>query len=86
MDQADEFDEFDDERQPAEEQPVVPGPARVRLPDDPEVPEADALAQAEEVVPASRPGRPAPGLEVPEADALDQSIEVPFDDEVDEPA
>lgn len=82
----DQTDEFDDERQPAEEQPVVPGPGRGRLPDDPEVPEGDALEQAEEVVPASRPGRPARGVEVPEADALDQSIEVPLDDEVDEPA
>lgn len=84
MDQTD--DEFDDEGRPAEEQPVVPDPGRGRLPDDPEVPEGDALEQAEEVVAGPRPVRPSRGVEVPEADALDQSIEVPLDDDVDEPA
>jgi hypothetical protein len=49
---------------------------------DPEVPEADALEQAQVVVPG--PSDPGPQLktafEVPEADALDQAREVPADD------
>lgn len=54
------------------------------LPDDPEVPEADALEQSEEVVPRPAVGRLPDDPEVPEADAWEQSLEVPFDD--DEPA
>jgi hypothetical protein len=55
------------------------------MPDDPEVPEADALEQAQPAVP--EPSDPAPtpqrrtAFEVPEADALDQDREVPLDDD-----
>lgn len=59
-------------------------------PTDPEVPEADALEQAEPAVrelepedegAPQRPLMSSGGFEVPEADALDQSREVPLDDE-----
>jgi hypothetical protein len=47
-------------------------------PDDPEVPEADALEQEREAEPSPVDVPPSTvGLEVPEADALDQSREVP---------
>jgi hypothetical protein len=48
---------------------------------DPEVPEADALEQAQPAIPDPSDARPAPkrkvSFEVPEADALDQEREVP---------
>jgi hypothetical protein len=54
-------------------------------PIDPEVPEADALEQAQPVTPEPSAGpqlRHGRGeFEVPEADALDQSREVVLDDE-----
>jgi hypothetical protein len=52
---------------------------------DPEVPEADALEQAQPAAP--EPIEPPPAgqrrtaFEVPEADALDQDREVPLDDD-----
>ena len=55
------------------------------MPADPEVPEADALEQAQPVGP--EPNEPAPAarkrtaFEVPEADALDQDREVLLDDD-----
>ncbi|HEX5366141.1 MAG TPA: hypothetical protein VFW63_05700 [Acidimicrobiales bacterium] len=60
-----------------------------RGPEDPEVPEADALDQQREVSPsiegaegAAAGGRPATeDPEVPEADALEQAQEVPTPDE-----
>jgi hypothetical protein len=60
---------------------VVPEPERGPLPTDPEVPEGDALEQAEEVTPGPRAGRPSRDPEAPEADAWEQSLEVPFDDD-----
>jgi hypothetical protein len=62
------------------------------MPADPEVPEADALEQAQPVGPETGPdtgevggARPASerrtAFEVPEADALDQAREVPLDDD-----
>ena len=55
------------------------------MPADPEVPEADALEQAEPVGPETDELRPLPkpraAFEVPEADALDQAREVPLDDD-----
>jgi len=63
-----------------DDRPVVPEPGPVRLPDDPAVPEADALEQAAEVGTGPRFDTPAWGVEVPEGDAWDQSIEVPLDD------
>ena len=68
-----------------DDRPVVPEPGRAPLPDDPEVPEADALEQATEVAPGPRAHTPTTGVVVPEADAWEQSIEVPLDD-VDDPA
>ena len=54
---------------------------------DPEVPEADALEQAEAVEPdgAGDAGAPAPtvGFEVPAADALEQAVDVGGDDDHD---
>jgi hypothetical protein len=56
-------------------------------PIDPEVPEADALEQAQPAVPGpGDPDTPSPlnpgtAIEVPEADALDQAREVPTDDD-----
>jgi hypothetical protein len=48
---------------------------------DPEVPEADALEQAQPAVPDTGESRPATrrklSFETPEADALDQQREVP---------
>jgi hypothetical protein len=57
------------------------------MPGGPEVPEADAIDQAQPVAPET--GEAAPGaapkrrssFEVPEADALDQDREVPLDDD-----
>jgi hypothetical protein len=46
-----------------------------------EVPEADALDQAEEVEPTAPPRTDQPPYEVPEADAWDQAQEVPLDDD-----
>ena len=58
------------------------------MPADPEVPEADALEQAQPVgpevgdVPEVRPASERwTAFEVPEADALDQAREVPLDDD-----
>jgi hypothetical protein len=58
------------------------------MPADPEVPEADALEQAQPVGPetveareASPPSKRRAAFEVPEADALDQAREVPLDDD-----
>ncbi len=57
------------------------------MPVDPEVPEADALEQAQSVVPETGETAAAPAskkraaFEVPEADALDQDREVPLDDD-----
>jgi hypothetical protein len=52
---------------------------------DPEVPEADALEQAQSAVPEPRDtghqARPRTAFEVPEADALEQAREVPADDD-----
>ncbi len=52
---------------------------------DPEVPEADALEQAEPAVPSAEETvqvvKPGATFEVPEADALDQAREVPADDD-----
>jgi hypothetical protein len=52
---------------------------------DPEVPEADALEQAQPATPEARdagPVRPKrTAIEVPEADALEQAREVPLDDD-----
>ena len=59
------------------------------MPADPEVPEADALEQAQPVMPETGEAAPAPAskkrtaFEVPEADALDQDREVPLDDDDD---
>jgi hypothetical protein len=68
-----------------DDRPVVPEPGRAPLPDDPEVPEGDALEQAAEVAAAPRAHMRTRGVEVPEADAWEQSIEVPLDD-VDDPS
>jgi hypothetical protein len=55
------------------------------MPADPEVPEADALDQAQPAEPDAGEPAPAPrkrmAFEVPEADALDQTREVPLDDD-----
>ncbi|HXW81248.1 MAG TPA: hypothetical protein VEJ84_17230 [Acidimicrobiales bacterium] len=55
------------------------------MPADPEVPEADALEQAQPVGPEAGEARPPSkrqtAFEVPEADALDQAREVPLDDD-----
>jgi hypothetical protein len=55
------------------------------MPADPEVPEADALEQAQAVAPEPHEPPPVPrkraAFEVPEADALDQDREVPLDDD-----
>lgn len=71
------------DRDPADDadQPAGTEPSQHRLPGDPEVPEADALEQADEV--AAGPWRVSPSRnpEVPEADAWDQAHEVPLDDE-----
>ncbi|HTW08592.1 MAG TPA: hypothetical protein VME46_13830 [Acidimicrobiales bacterium] len=50
---------------------------------DPEVPEADALEQAQPVVPGAEaePRAPRLPLEAPEADVLDQAREVPDEDD-----
>jgi hypothetical protein len=53
-------------------------------PIDPEVPEADALEQAQPVVdpgPAPVPSALGLAFEVPEADAWDQAQEVPIDED-----
>jgi len=51
----------------------------------PEVPEADALEQAQPAEPEpevpDRAPKPGPAFEVPEADALEQSREIPADDD-----
>jgi hypothetical protein len=47
-----------------------------RLSSDPEVPEADAIEQAEEVGPSDRFGPVSRDIEVPEADAIEQAFEV----------
>ncbi|HLT69401.1 MAG TPA: hypothetical protein VKZ72_04500 [Acidimicrobiales bacterium] len=65
-----------------EDEPVVPEPLRDEL-SDLEVPEADALEQAEEVTPGSRVVQLPRDPEVPEADAWEQSLEVPYDDDED---
>jgi hypothetical protein len=58
--------------------PDTPRPAsRPTVPDD--VPEADALDQADEVVPAPTPEPPRVGFEVPEADAWEQAQEIVSD-------
>jgi hypothetical protein len=64
-----------------DEQPVGAAPVREQPPDNPEVPEADALEQADEVAAGPRRGRVSSDPEVPEADAWDQAQEVPLDDE-----
>jgi hypothetical protein len=55
------------------------------MPADPEVPEADALEQAQPAAPESGEPASAPrkriAFEVPEADALEQAREVPLDDD-----
>jgi hypothetical protein len=57
------------------------------MPADPEVPEADALEQAQPVAPEGNETEPASPprrrttFEIPEADALDQDREVPLDDD-----
>jgi len=58
------------------------------MPADPEVPEADALEQAQpggpetgEAGEARPPSKRQTAFEVPEADALDQAREVPLDDD-----
>jgi hypothetical protein len=57
------------------------------MPTGAEVPEADALEQAQAVAPEAGEAAPGPGskkhraFEVPEADALDQDREVPLDDD-----
>ncbi|HTV12368.1 MAG TPA: hypothetical protein VME20_10980 [Acidimicrobiales bacterium] len=52
---------------------------------DPEVPEPDALEQAQAAVPGEHPStaspRPKVPLEAPEADVLEQSFEVPDDED-----
>ena len=62
----------------AEDEPALP------VPEDPEVPEADALDQAREVIPGERHGPVSRGIDVPEADSIDQAIEVPVDEDDDE--
>lgn len=61
--------------------PVGPEPLRYAPPDNPEVPEADALEQADEVTAGPRRVRPSRDPEVPEADAWEQAQEVPLDEE-----
>jgi hypothetical protein len=61
--------------------PVGPEPLRDAPSDNPEVPEADALEQADEVRAGPRRVRPSSDPEVPEADAWDQAQEVPLDEE-----
>jgi hypothetical protein len=47
----------------------------------PDVPEADALEQAQEVAPMPPPRTGPPAYEAPEADAWEQAQEVPVDDD-----
>jgi hypothetical protein len=61
--------------------PVGAEPLRDKPTDNPEVPEADALEQADEVTAGPRRVRPSRDPEVPEADAWDQAQEVPLDEE-----
>jgi hypothetical protein len=65
----------------ADDPTAGPEPLRNAPPDNPEVPEADALEQAEEVAAGPRRLRPSRDPEVPEADAWEQAQEVPVDDE-----
>ena len=55
------------------------------MPVDPEVPEADALEQAQPAAPEASDAEPTSqhrtAFEVPEADALEQEREVPLDDD-----
>lgn len=69
-----------------DDRPVVPEPDRAPLPDDPAVPEGDALEQAMEVAPGPRAHVSAHSVEVPEADAWEQSIEVPLEENADDPS
>jgi hypothetical protein len=61
--------------------PTGPEPLRDPPPDNPEVPEADGLEQADEVTAGPRRVRPSRDPEVPEADAWEQAQEVPLDEE-----
>ena len=56
---------------------VEPPAAPPILPEDLEVPVADAVEQAAEVAPGWRVLRPDRDFEIPEADAIDQAMEVP---------
>jgi hypothetical protein len=49
--------------------------------DVPEVPEADAIEQAQAVGEVVEPDRPHLGIDVPEADALEQAQPVDLDDD-----
>ena len=71
---------IDESLPPTDEAPVEPATPDLDLPDDPEVPPADAAEQASEVAPGWRVGRLDRDFETPEADALDQALEVPHDD------
>lgn len=77
-------DHWTDPQDADDDRTVEPEPELGSLPDDPEVPEGDAIEQAEEVVPAGRVDPPTRDVEVPEADAWEQSLEVPFDDDRDD--
>lgn len=67
----------DDGAQPADDEPVTPDPDEAEPSAEPEVPQADAVDQAQEVEPGWRVGRVSRGFEVPEADAIDQATEIP---------
>ena len=70
------------DRDPAEDDlPAGADPLPDRPSSSPEVPEADALEQAEEVEVGPRRLAPSRDPEVPEADAWEQAQEVPLDDE-----
>jgi hypothetical protein len=65
---------------PDDAEPFEP-PGPLALPDDPEVPEADALDQARAVEPVPGTFPTERAIEVPEADAIDQATEVVLDDD-----
>ena len=65
---------------PADDEAVVPEPARAEPTRDPETPIADAIEQAAEVNPGWRVAPRSHDFEVPDADAIDQAIEVPLDE------
>jgi len=63
-----------------QEEPAWERSSGDRLPDDAEVPEADALDQREATA-DGLPRAPSADAEVPEADALEQATAIPDDDE-----